>query len=92
MDDDNDGFNNVKRKKAQGKTGKSSFVVAGVEEPNYEIFISNVAPIMKDVNDMSMTIAQCYEAYTNDMMGDAEKLSVEDIESQDMMPKEFTNP
>ena len=92
MDDDNDGFNNVKRKKAQGKTGKSTFVVAGVEEPNYEIFISNVAPIMTDANDMSMTIAQCYDAHINDIMGDAEKLSVGDIKSQDMTPKEFINP
>ena len=41
---------------------------------------------------MSMTIVQCYEAYTNDKMGDVEKISVEDIESQDMTPKEFTNP
>ena len=78
-------------KKKQGKTGKSKIKVPEVEETNYEVFINNVAPLMKD-DEMSMTIVQCYDAYMDGRTNDVEKITVEDIESQDMMPKEFTNP
>ena len=59
-------------------------MVPEVEETNYEIFISNVTPIMKD-DEMSMIIVQ---GKTEDVV----KITVVDIESQDMMPKEFSNP
>ena len=62
-----------------------------MEETNYEVFISNVAPLMKD-DEMSTIIVQCYDAYMEDRTDDMEKITVEDIESQDMTPREFTNP
>jgi len=46
---------------------------------------------LKDVGDVSMTIVQCFDAH-NGKTDDAKEISVEDIESQDMTLKEFTNP
>ena len=88
---DDDVFTEVKKKtRIQGKTGKGTFIVKTVTEENYQTFVSNVAPQIKNL-EMTETIGNCYEEYIRDK-NDAEPLTLKEIEVQDMTPTEIINP
>ena len=90
IDDDKEGFNVVKKKKVQGKAGKGVFKVATVTENNYEIFVSNVAPQIKN-EEMSDIIVDCFDEYRKGMSVE-ETLAQSEIEVQDMTPAAIADP
>ena len=89
-EEDDEGFNFVKKKKPQGKSGKSTFKVLEPEDNKYEIYISNVAPQTKD-DEMKSTIVGCYEDFNIDK-DVTDNLREEDIDVKDMTPSAFINP
>ena len=87
--EDDDGFNPVKKKKSQGKSGKGTFKVLESAENKCEVFISNVAPQTK-VEEMSANIVECYDDFTKDKY-DTDPLTEADIEVKDMTPVDYIN-